>query len=76
MNNNFKEKEIQFLQKTEKLLTDYIRTYAKNNRDQMGVFEENRIRKLIERAIDADFEFLHDDPDTYLDLYCKDQELN
>lgn len=76
MNEDFQKKELQFLTELEQLLKALVSDYSAKKQTDFGIFELQRIKKFIERAVQSDIEFLYSDPATYLDLYCKDQDLN
>jgi hypothetical protein len=70
------EKEQEFLKNTETLIISLIEKYAKTNRKDLDVFSERRIKDIVKRSILSEKEFLLEDPITYKELYCEDQDFN
>ena len=64
------------LVKYERLCTQLIEHYAKKNRLKVNVYEERKIKKLLNRMFDNEIDYLHNEPEDYFELYGDDHLQN
>ena len=64
------------LEKYERLCTLLIEHYAKNNRLKVNVYEERKIKKLLNRMFDNEIDYLQNEPEDYFELYGDDHLQN
>ena len=70
------EVEKEFLKLTRSILKSRIRDKKTIQDLKIDAFTLNKMLKLLDRMFDNEFDFLSDEPDEYLNLYCKDYLKN
>jgi hypothetical protein len=68
--------ESENLKKYEKICSQLIAHYAKKNRPKINVFEERKIKRLLERMFENELDYLHNEPEDYFELYGDDHLQN
>ena len=68
--------ESENLKKYEKICSQLIAHYAKKNRSKINVFEERKIKHLLERMFENELDYLHNEPEDYFELYGDDHLQN
>lgn len=68
--------ELDFLIKAREILKERFPNTIKTDSTQYDAFTIQKLNKLVDRVIDNEIEFLHDEPEEYLELYCKDHANN
>tara|TARA_B100000674_G_C37230032_1_gene640949 strand:- start:188 stop:418 length:231 start_codon:yes stop_codon:yes gene_type:complete len=68
--------EAKNLTKYERLCIKLIENYASKNRQNIDVFEERQIKKLLSRMFKSEYEYLLNEPEDYFELYGDDHLMN
>lgn len=68
--------ENDFLKLTRSILKSRLQQKAVIQELKIDAFTLNKMLKLLDRMFDNEFDFLCDDPDEYLSLFCKDYVMN
>ena len=64
------------LNKYKKLCTKLIEHYSKKNRNKITVFEERKIKQILNRMFSNELDYLESEPDDYFELYGDDHLQN
>ena len=64
------------LNKYKKLCTKLIEHYSKKNRNKITVFEERKIKQILNRLFSNELDYLESEPDDYFELYGDDHLQN
>ena len=64
------------LNKYNKLCTKLIEHYSKKNRNKITVFEERKIKQILNRMFSNELDYLESEPDDYFELYGDDHLQN
>ena len=70
------EVEKEFLKLTRSILKSRVRDEKTIQDLKIDAFTLNKMLKLLDRMFDNEFDFLSDEPDEYLNLYCMDYLKN
>ncbi len=73
---NLIETEENYLFNAKMLLTVLLKEHFKKRKNQITPFEQIKLTKLIDRMIEGEIDYLHDDPDCYFELYNQDHLNN
>jgi hypothetical protein len=68
--------ELDFLIKSKDLLKEHFNDNVKKEGINYDAFTIQKLNKLVDRMIDNEIDFLHDETDEYIDLYCTDHTNN
>lgn len=68
--------ELDFLIKSKDLLKERFNENVKKEGINYDAFTMQKLNKLVDRMIDNEIEFLHDETEEYLNLYCTDHTNN
>ena len=64
------------LKKYEKLCSQLIAHYSKKNRSKINIFEERKIKQILERMFENELDYLYNEPEDYFELYGNDHLQN
>ena len=64
------------LNKYKKLCAKLIEHYSKKNRNKITVFEERKIKQILNRMFSNELDYLESEPDDYFELYGDDHLQN
>ena len=64
------------LKKYERLCTKLIEHYSSKNRSKITVYEERKIKKVLERMFSNELDYLQTEPEDYFELYGDDHLQN
>lgn len=64
--------EEKFLQNTDDLIQNLLDQHFGSSKAKLDAFSKHRIKDIVKRMISQEVEYLHNDPDTYFDIYGED----
>lgn len=68
--------ESENLKKYQIICSQLIAHYSKKNRTKINVFEERKIKHLLERMFKNELDYLQNEPEDYFQLYGDDHLQN
>lgn len=68
--------EKKFLFETKDLIQELFQEHCKTGKNKIDAFTKAKIKGLITRVMDQEVEYLHDDPESYFELYGEDHLKN
>lgn len=68
--------EKQFLYETEELIQDLLEKHMETKSCKLDAFSKAKIKQLVNRVINQEVDYLHEDPDNYFEIYGQDHLKN